>query len=63
MLILPGGNGLLVGMGGSGRQSLTKLAAHMQEQEVFMIEITKSYSKQDWYDDIKKVLKMSGGKQ
>ena len=28
-----------------------------------MIEITKSYSKQDWYDDIKKVLKMSGGKQ
>lgn len=53
----------MVGMGGSGRQSLTKLAAHMQEQEVFMIEITKSYSKQDWYDDIKKVLKMSGGKQ
>ena len=45
-----------VGIGGSGRQSATKLAANMCSSILFQIEITKHYTTVEWRDDIKKVM-------
>ena len=47
-------------MGGSGRQSLAKLATFIANYELFQIEVNKTYGIQSWRNDLKKVLKMAG---
>jgi len=58
----PRGNALLIGVGGSGRQSLTRLAASIRGYQSYSIEITKNYKEPQFKDDLKKVLKIAGAK-
>ncbi|KAK0056678.1 dynein heavy chain 1 axonemal-like isoform X1 [Biomphalaria pfeifferi] len=56
----PLGNALLLGMGGSGRQSLTRLAGHMTEYDCFQIELSKNYGIAEWREDLRKVMMKAG---
>ncbi|DBA04478.1 TPA: LOW QUALITY PROTEIN: hypothetical protein N0F65_010074 [Lagenidium giganteum] len=60
VLNMPGGNALLVGVGGSGRQSLTRLAAFIVDYEIKQIEISKNYTMNEWREDMKDVLRLAG---
>ncbi|OON14263.1 ATPase family protein [Opisthorchis viverrini] len=56
----PRGNMLLVGIGGSGRQSLSRLAAYICEFKIFQIEVTKVYRKQEFREDVKRMYFQAG---
>lgn len=54
------GNILLIGVGGSGRQSLTRLAAYIVQTTVFQIKISKNYRHNEFREDIKKLFRIAG---
>ena len=54
------GNALLIGVGGSGRKSLTRLASYIRRSDCFEIQITKSYGVREFYEDLALLLIKAG---
>ena len=55
---VPRGNALLVGVGGSGKQSITKLAAFAAGYKTFEITLVRGYSEVEFREDIKSLYKL-----
>ena len=56
----PRGNALLVGVGGSGRQSLACLAAFMCNMKRFQITITRNYGMNEFHEDLRRAMLDAG---
>jgi len=56
----PSGHVLLLGVGGSGRQSLTRLSSFICDNECFQIQVVKGYGMVEFKEDLKKCLMVCG---
>ena len=54
------GHALLVGVGGSGRQSLARLAAFAAGCEVFEITLSRGYGEEEFREDLKQLYNKLG---
>ena len=61
----PKGHALLLGVGGSGRQSLSKLSTYISNYMLYQIEVSKGFNMAMWRDNLRECLMQCGvqGKQ
>ena len=63
ILMQPQGHALLVGIGGSGRQSLTRLASFALGYDFIQLDTgSQTYGINEWKEDLKKIFSQSGAK-
>ncbi len=63
IITLPQGHALLVGVGGSGRKSLTALAAFIGKFDLFKVEATRKYKLPQWRTDLRRLMAATGVEQ
>ncbi|KAG7383179.1 hypothetical protein PHYPSEUDO_003966 [Phytophthora pseudosyringae] len=59
ILIQPRGHALLLGMGGCGKRSLTRLAGFLTGYYCFEIELSKDYGLAEFREDLKQLMKLA----
>lgn len=52
---------MLIGVGGSGKQSLSKLSSYIMKCGRYQIELVKNYNSEAFRDDLRKLAKLAGG--
>jgi dynein heavy chain len=60
LMEMPRGSGLLVGVGGSGKQSLTRLSSYISRCTQFQITLTKSYNRNSFMEDMQLLYRSAG---
>lgn len=58
----PGGNAMLIGVGGSGKQSLCRLAAFISDYEVKQVAVTSSFKIEDLKEELRSMYIATGVK-
>lgn len=51
---------MLIGVGGSGKQSLSKLSAYICQCKTQMLEIGKGYNNESFKGDLQKISMLAG---
>lgn len=51
---------MLIGVGGSGKQSLSKLSSFIMKCSVNQIELTKNYKQENFREDLAKMMRRAG---
>ena len=63
ILMQPRGNAMLIGLSGSGKQSLTKFAASILEHDSFQVKLSKNFKPADFRETLKEKMLIAGTQQ